>query len=138
MVIVPMEELRKWNLLLLHFSFTTKSLTYICNHLHKNTRNLSCCRQTSTWEPSATSSFEFAKVLEEVGYGYDDVEKRNFLMAYPGVRIPIDVKLYLKLGLSARHPPVWAKQPSLFPRKYSSSWLQSPFLNYNKGSIALK
>lgn len=34
-------------------------------------------------------------------------------MAYPGVRIPIDVKLYLMLLLSARYSPLWIK-PSLF------------------------
>lgn len=42
-------------------------------------------------EPFATSSLEFAKVSEEVIYGYDDVEKGDFLMAHPGVRIAIVV-----------------------------------------------
>lgn len=52
------------------------------------------------------------KASEEAGYGYD-AEKGDFLMANPGVEIPIDVKLYVMLDLSARHPPL---QPFLFPR----------------------
>lgn len=51
-------------------------------------------------------SLEFTKVSGEVGYGYDDAEKGGFLMAYPGVRIPIDVKLGLSARARTRYPPL--------------------------------
>lgn len=44
------------------------------------------------------------KVSEEVGYGYDDAEKGDFLMVNADVGIPIDVKLYLMLDLSGAAP----------------------------------
>lgn len=74
-----------------------------------------------------------------MGYGYDDVEKGDFLMAYPGVRIPIDVKLYLmptspvRIRLSHR-----LNSLAYFLGKYSSSRLQSPSLNCNEASESNK
>lgn len=108
----------------------------------KHSESISSQTDTHVGTLGARRPLEFAKVSREVWWDMVTMmwKKGDFLMAYAGVGIPIDVKLYLMLRLSARYPALPTAYTIFLtsPASTHPLRLQSPLLNCYEENVVIK